>query len=271
VMRIPLLRGRQFTQADSTGAAPVAIVGRTLAEELWPDTDPIGRRIRIAGGDDNPMRTIVGVVEDVRHDGLHLPVTRQVYLPHDQSHYPEPSVVLLVRARPGVEPTSLAPQIRDQIRATDPRQPVTRVQSYASLVADSVATRRFTLVLLSVFGVTALLLAVIGLYGVLAYIVTQRHREIGLRVALGAGRREIRALIVRQGMTPAAAGLVAGLLLSVAGSRLIESMLYGTAPTDVLTLVAVGVVMMLSALMACVLPARSAARVDPAITLKAAG
>ena len=268
-MGIPLRRGRLFTAADGEGAPPVAIIGERMARELWPDEDPLGRRIRIAGGPGNPMRTIVGIVGDVKHEGLHMPVALQTYLPHAQMHYPEPALSVVVRVAPGLDPTSVAPAIRALVRGMDSRQPVADVQSYDQLVSASVATRRFTFVLLALFAAAAAALAVIGLYGAVAYVVNQRQREIGIRVALGAGRREIRTLVLRLGMTPAVIGMAAGALASLAGARLVRSMLYGVSATDALTYGAVLGLVTLATLLACWLPARHAARVDPAVTLKA--
>jgi putative ABC transport system permease protein len=269
VMEIPLLRGRLFTPSDGAGAPPVAIVGRAMAEELWPGVDPIGQRIRVAGGDNNPFREVVGVVRDVKHYGLHLPETLQVYVPHAQTHYPEPSVVMLVRTNGTVNPASVVTATREHVRDIDPLQPVTNARSYDDIVAESMATRRFTLLLLALFAVTALVLAVVGLYGALSYVVTQREREIGVRVALGAGASEIARLVLKQGMTPAALGVAFGLAASVVSGRVVESMLFGVSPRDLATFAAVGALMGVCALSACVVPARKAAAVDPAVTLKA--
>ena len=267
-MQIPLLRGRLFTDADGIGAPPVVVIGKTMAEELWPGEDPIGRRIRLAGGPDNPFRTIVGVVGDVRHYGLHLPATLQAYMPYGQAPWTEASMKIVVRVKEGVDPLSLAPAAREHVRAIDAQQPITKLRAYDAIVADSMATRRFTLALLAVFAATALVLAVVGLYGALSYVVSQRQREIGVRVALGAGTRDIRRLVVSLGMTPALIGLAAGLVVAIAAGRGIQSMLFDVAPTDLTTFASVLVVMGGSALMACVLPAGRAARIDPAVTLR---
>ncbi len=266
-MGIRLLSGRVFGEHDGTDAAPVAIVGKRMAEELWPGQDPLGQRIRVAGGDNNPFRTIVGVVADVRHYGLHLPETLQVYVPHAQTHYPAPYVTMVVRT--AQDPLSLAAAAREEVRGIDPLQPVTKLRTYEGIVAESMATRRFTLVLLALFAGTALVLAVVGLYGAVSYVVTQRRREIGVRVALGASAREISRLVLRLGMTPAATGVLTGAVLSAALARVIESMLYGTSAVDPATFAAVIGVMLMCAVTACVLPARRAAAVDPAITLRA--
>jgi putative ABC transport system permease protein len=266
---IPLIAGRSFTADDGDGAMPVAIVGRTMARELWPGEDPIGRRIRVAGGADNPFRTIVGVVGDVRHYGLHMPETMQVYVPHAQTHYPEPSLTMLIRTADDRDPLSIVPSVREFVRALDRLQPVTRVRTYEGILAQSISARRFTLSLLATFAVTALVLAVVGLYGALSYVVSQRQRELGVRVALGAGTRDITRLVLRQGMTPAAIGVGVGLGLGLAGSRLVSSMLFAVTPTDAVTFALVAVVMAVSALAACLIPARNASKVQPSLTLKA--
>ena len=268
-MGIPVLKGRAFEFADGAGAAPVAIVSRMMAQELWPDENPIGHRIRVAGGPDNPMRTIVGVVGDVKHYGLHMPVTMQVYIPHAQTHYPQPTVVTVVRTRADRDPLSIASTVREQVRSIDPLQPVTQIRTFDAIAAQSTATRWFTLVLLALFAGTALVLALVGLYGALSYVVSQRHREIGVRVALGASPREIGSLVMWQGMVPALGGLAAGVVLSVAVGRVIESMLFGTSPRDALTFAVVMTTIAASALAACLLPARRAASVDAAVTLRA--
>ena len=268
-MRIPLRAGRLFGDADSVDTAPVAIVGETMARELWPGENPLGRRIRVAGGPNNPFRTIVGIVGDVRHYGLHLPETMQVYVPHAQTHYPEPYVTMLVRTTGDRDPVSIAPAVREFVREVDALQPVTQVRSYEAAVAESIAERRFTLILLAVFALTAVVLAVVGLYGALSYVVNQRQREMGVRMALGAGVADIRSLILRQGMTPAVFGVVAGLILGFGGGRVVSSMLFAVSPSDALTFLAVCVLMMVSALAACLIPARNAAKVQPSLTLKA--
>jgi putative ABC transport system permease protein len=268
-MSIPVLRGRWFEPADGERAAPVAIISKTMAEELWPGEDPIGRRIRVPGAPNSPMRTIVGIVGDVKHYGLHMPVTKQAYVPHAQPPWPMPVVTMVVRLAADRDPLSIASRVREQIRNVDPLQPVTRIQTFDDVVAQSMATRRFTLVLLVSFAGTAVLLAIGGLYGALSYIVSQRSREIGVRVALGASARAIIGLVMRQGMTPAIVGLGAGLLASVAIGRVIESLLFGISARDLTTYAAVIVMTLAGALAACLFPACRAASVDAAVTLRA--
>jgi len=266
---VPLLRGRRFEYTDGERAAPVVIIGKTMAEELWPGEDPIGRRIRVPGAPVYPLRTIVGVVGDVKHFGLHLPVTPQAYIPHAQPPWRMPALMVVVRTEAKRDPLSLVTAVREHVRSIDPLQPVTRIQSFDDIVAQALATRRFTLVLLASFAGTAVLLAIGGLYGALSYIVSQRHRDIGVRVALGASARAITGLVMRQGMTPAIVGLGAGLLASVAIGRVIESMLFGISPRDLATYAIVITMIVGGALAACLFPARRAASIDPVVTLRA--
>jgi putative ABC transport system permease protein len=265
---VPLLKGRRFENADGERAAPVVIIGKTMAEELWPGEDPIGRRIRVPGAPVYPLRTIVGVVGDVKHFGLHLPVTPQAYLPHAQPPWPMRQMRVVVRTDADRDALSLLPTVREHVRSIDPLQPVTRIQTFDGIVAQSLATRRFTLVLLASFAGTAVLLAIGGLYGALSYIVSQRSRDIGVRVALGASARAIRGLVLRQGMTPAIVGLGAGLLASVAIGRVIESMLFGISSRDFMTYATVITMIIAGALAACLFPARRAASVDAAVALR---
>ena len=267
-MGIPVLRGRGLESADAERAAPVAIISKATAEELWPGEDPLGRRIAVPGAPKSPLRTIVGIVGDVKHFGLHMPVTKQIYIPHAQPPWPM-AATMIVRTAGGVDPLSLVSTVREHVRSIDPFQPVTRIQTFDDIVAQSMATRRFTLVLLASFAGTAVLLAIGGLYGALSYIVSQRHRDIGLRVALGASARAITGLVMRQGMTPAIVGLAAGLLASVAIGRVIESMLFGISPRDLMTYATVITMIVAGALAACLFPARRAASIDPAVTLRA--
>lgn len=268
-MEIPLVRGRVFTPADGPGAPPVAVIGQMMAERLWPGEDPIGRRITLAGGPNNPPRTIVGIVGDVRHNGLHLPVTYQAYMPQSQSPWPQSSMTLLIRVQDGQDPAALAAAARERLRAIDPEQPLIKLRTYDSIISTLMATRRFTLVLLAAFAGTALLLAFVGLYGALSYVVTQRQREIGVRVALGADPSDIRRLVMRQGLRPVAIGMAIGLATAAAAGQLIATMLYGVTPTDVTTYGATLGAVVLSATLACLLPARRATRVEPAVALRA--
>jgi len=267
-MKIPLVRGRLFTPADGPGAPPVIVIGKTTAERLWPGEDPIGRRVTLAGGPNNPPRTIVGVVGDVHHDGLHLPVSYQAYMPQSQSPWPQSSMTMLIRVRDGQDPAAIAAAARERLRAIDPQQPIIRMRTYDSIISTLMATRRFTLVLLAAFAGTALLLAIVGLYGALSFVVTQRQREIGVRVALGADRADIRRLVMTQGLRPVAIGMAIGLGLAAAAGQLLTTMLYGVTPTDATTYALALGAMIVSATLACLLPARRATLVEPAVTLR---
>ena len=267
-MRIPLVRGRVFTAADGPGAPPVVVIGKTTAERLWPGEDPIGRRVTLAGGPNNPPRTIVGIVGDVHHEGLHLPVSYQAYMPQSQAPWPQSNMTMLIRVQDGQDPAAIAAAARERLRAIDPQQPIIRMRSYDSIISTLMATRRFTLVLLAAFAGTALLLAIVGLYGALSFVVTQRQREIGVRVALGAGQADIRRLVMAQGLRPVAIGIVIGLGSAAAAGQLLTTMLYGVAPTDATTYAVTLGAVILSATLACLLPARRAAALDPAATLR---
>jgi putative ABC transport system permease protein len=269
-MGIAVLGGRRFVSSDGAGAAPVAIVSKAMAEELWPGEDPIGRRIRVPGNPNGPLRTIVGIVGDVRHHGLHMPVTKQAYLPHAQPPFgPQRVMTVVVRTAAERDPLSLVSSVREHVRSIDPLQPVTRIQTFDDIVAQSMATRRFTLVLLASFAGTAALLAVGGLYGALSYVVSQRSRDIGVRVALGASARAISGLVIRQGMTPAIVGLGVGVIASLAIGRVVESLLFGVSSRDLMTYATVITMIGAGALAACLFPARRAASVDAAVTLRA--
>jgi putative ABC transport system permease protein len=268
-MQIPLVRGRLFTDADGEGAPPVVVIGQTMANELWPGEDPIGRRVTLAGGPNNPPRTIVGIVGDVRHYGLHMPTTIQAYMPRAQSPWIETSMTLVVRAKQDVAATALAAAARDQVRAIDPAQPIVDLRTYDTILAQSVATRRFTLALLALFAASAMLLAVVGLYGAVSYVVGQRQREIGVRIALGASRDDIRRLVLSQGMRPVIVGIAAGLAAAFGGARAIQSLLFGITPTDSVTFAAVVAAIAGGTLVACLIPANRATRIDPATALRA--
>ena len=269
-MGIPVLDGRGFEVTDGERTAPVVVISQAMAGALWPGENPIGRRIRVPGAPVYPLRTIVGIVGDVKHYGLHMPTTMQAYLPHAQPPFgPQRLMVMVVRTAADRDPLSLVSTVRGHVRSIDPLQPVNRIQTFDDIVAQSIATRRFTLVLLALFAGTAVLLAIGGLYGALSYVVSQRTRDIGVRVALGASARAIGGLVLRQGMTPALLGLAAGLVASAAIGRLIESMLFGVSSGDPITYGAVGMTIVASALAACLLPARRAAAINAAVTLRA--
>jgi putative ABC transport system permease protein len=265
VMGVPLVRGRAFTAQDVDGAPPVVMINANMARRYWPNEDPIGRRFKYGGGDgSSPWMTIVGVVGDMRRTGLDAPVRYETFLPLAQSG--NGGMTLVVRT--AREPATFATAVRGAVRAIDPDQPVYDVQTMDAMLSDRVAQRRFTMALLGTFAGLALVLGIIGVYGVTSYLVTQRTREVGLRIALGADPGRLVRMVVRQGMHVAIAGLVLGLLGALALSRMMERLLFGVSPNDAWTLLAVTLVLAVATLVANWLPARRAARVDPLVALR---
>jgi len=269
-LRIPLERGRTFVPADDERSTQVAIVNGTMARTLWPGVDPIGRRFKVIG-DSTAWLTIVGVAHDTRSWGLTAEPRPEYTLPF----YQLPTALRVVRrsmsivVRTGGDPLALAAPARRAIASLDPDLAVANVRTLDRVVADSVGDRRFTMLLLGLFGAVALALAVIGIYGVTAYGVAQRTREMGIRLALGAAPGAVRRLVVGEGMRLALGGLVAGMVLALVGTRALRSQLYGIRSSDPATYLALSAVLLLVAVLATYLPARRATRVDPAITLRA--
>jgi putative ABC transport system permease protein len=263
VMRIPLRRGRLFTDADRAGAENVMLVGEQTARTLWPDGDPVGQHVRI-GGYDGPLRTIVGIVGDVRHQELAAPPTLQMYMP--QAQLTDSFLTMVIRS--GADPSALAGEARRAIWSVASDVPVFQVAPLTELVARSVGWRRFVTVLLELFGAIALLMTAIGVYGVVSYSVAERTREIGIRAALGAAPGDIVRLIVGGGLKVVAAGLAAGIAAAAAATRLLQSSLFEISPTDPLTFIAVAGVLLIVALVAQAVPIVRAMRVDPSIALR---
>lgn len=264
VMGIPLRRGRLLDDGDREGTVPVALVSESLAERRLPDQDPLGRQIRI--GDRGPY-TIVGVVGDVHQESLAIADAEAVYVTPEQWPIAESAMSLVVRGRGAV--MALAPAVRQAVWSVDRGQPVVRQVLMADLVSAASAERRFALVIFQFFGLAALLLAAIGLSGVLAGSVVERTRELGVRAALGASPGRILALVLRQGMTMAGIGVLIGLGGAVAATTAIGSLLYGVTALDPITYLAVIGLLALVALVACLAPAWRAARVPPASPLRA--
>ena len=263
-MEIPIVRGRGFTEQDKAGTTAVVIVNETLARQHWPGQDPIGKRIRFYGPPERAgWREIVGVVKDVKHE-LNIPVTPEYYLPHAQDAW---NAMILV-ARTSVEPSSLAAPLRQQVWAIDKDQPVFDVKTMQEVRSSSVAVYSFSSVMLAMFAGIALVLAAVGIYGVMAFAVTQRTQEIGIRMALGARTADVLKLVVTHGMKLALIGIVIGLAGSWALTRFIQKLLVGVAATDVLTFSLVSLCLLVAAFIACYLPARRATKVDPLIALR---
>ena len=252
---IPLVAGRAFDARDGATTPPVAIISRELARRYFAGTDPVGRRIDVS----EVTRTIIGVAGNAVYEGVQMPIKPVIYVPFAQQ--PFPGVWIAMR---GVrDERALAAAVRDAIQHVDPELPAYRPTSLESMIADAVLQPRFHAWLLGSFGGLALLLASIGIYGVIAYGVAQRRPEIGIRLALGAPARSVVGLVLRNGMVPVLVGIAAGLAVSLLGSRLVAGLLYGIAPTDALTFAVVAIVLATAGLAAAYLPARRAARVDP--------
>jgi putative ABC transport system permease protein len=266
-MEIPMLSGRYFDDRDSKDSLPVTIVDETLANRYWPDQDPIGKRIAAFFDSRNNQlnwRTVVGVVKNVKRYGLDGKIKEQYYFPQSQS--PQRSMYLLVRST--ADPTGLAASIRDTIHNVDKDQPIFRVMTMEQVVSNSVAQKRFSMMLLVIFAAVALLLAAVGIYGVMSYSVTQRSHEIGIRMALGAQQSDVMKMVVRQGMTITLIGVTIGIVGASIVTRFMSSLLFGVGARDLLTFVAIPVILAGVALGACFIPARRATKVDPMIALR---
>ena len=263
-MRIPLIEGRFFNPGDTPDSAPVAIVDQYLVQKYFPGRSAIGQEIR-RGGPSSPAIRIVGVVGTINSIDLAQPVMKErVYRPVSQN--PSGAMALVVKA--GVEPTQLVSQIRAAVRRIDPEQPISDVRTMEGWMDRSLETRRAPTTLLAIFGAVALALSAIGIYGVLAYGVSQRVREFGIRQALGAGRGAILSLVLAQGMRRVLAGLALGIAGALALSRYLESMLFGVTTNDVTVFAGVAVVLVAVALLACYIPARRATMIDPMVALR---
>ena len=268
VMQAPLVRGRFFAESDEDGKEPVAIIDETTARRYWPDRDPIGRRLQL--GDDptvprfkQPWRTVAGIIKNIKNDGLDIDGVPHIYVPLYQSPNRQLSIVL----RTSLPASQLEAQIRHEIQSIDPGLPVFNVSSMDDVLDASLASRRFSADLVGAFAGLALLLASIGIYGLLAYMVGQRSREIGLRMALGARRADIVKLILGKGFVVAGAGVLAGVFFSIYSTSLMTSLLYGVRPHDPAVFLTVPALLLIVALLASYIPARRAAQVDPMIAL----
>jgi predicted permease len=265
-MEIPLLKGRLFTERDTLDQPGVVIIDERLAREYWPGQDPIGKRLRRGGIDSsNPWLEVVGVVGRIKHDSLESDPRIAFYLPHTQ--YPARPMNVVIRSATTF-PKGVAKIAKKVIRSVDPALPMYSLRTMEEYVALSLARQRFTAMLLGVFAVFALVLAAIGTYGVMAYMVGQGAREIGLRMALGATGGGVMRLIVGQGLLLSVAGTVIGLACALGLSQLMTSLLFGVSAHDPLTFTAIPIVLLVVALVAGYVPARRAARVDPAEALK---
>jgi predicted permease len=264
-MKIPLVRGRFFTEHDRKEAEQVVVIDENMARAYWPDADPIGKRLKRGAADSKaPWLTVVGVVGNVKQYALDSDSRVAIYSPHLQ--VPSSTMYVVVRTTTG--PSSVAAAVTSEARALEPNAPVYDVKSMEQWLSESLARRRFSMLMLGLFAVVAMLLAAVGIYGVMSYSVEERTREIGIRVALGARTRDVLNLVVRRGVALAAAGVGIGLVGAVSLTRLMASLLFGVGATDPLTFALIALLLMLVALLACYVPARRATKVDPMIALR---
>lgn len=265
-MEIPLLAGRPFAATDAESTPRVAIVNQMMARKYFPGQGPIGKRIAFGDPrDQDSWRNIVGVVGDVRYESIGVPAVPLAYTPYRQNSEPWSQMAVVLRT--SLNPSALSADLRNAVLAIDPNQPITNVQTMEELMASGVTRPRFTMLLIGTLAGIATVLAVVGVYGVMSYAVARRTHEIGIRMALGADASDVLRLIVGQGMTLALAGVALGLLGAFALLRVMAKMLYGTSSYDPLTFVAISLLLVSVSLLACFLPARRAAKLDPMLAL----
>jgi putative ABC transport system permease protein len=262
-LEIPVLEGREFAHQDSLGAPGVIVINQAMAHKYWPKENPVGRAIRI-GGPNGPRLTVVGVVRDVHNWGLDEKVHPQFFRPYPQAGWPVMSVVVRTKGAPA----SYTPAIKAALAEVEPERPVSQVALMQDVVNGSVGSRKFPAILLGGFAAMALALAAVGIIGVVSYSVTQRTREIGIRMALGAARTDVLKLILSGSMVWVAVGIALGIMASLGLTRLLGTLLYGVKPGNPLVLGSVSFVLASVALLASYIPARRAAKVDPMVALR---
>ena len=264
-MSIPILKGRSFTEHDRDNTPRVIVVNEALASRFWPNEDAVGKRLAFEEEPGKQVwQVIVGVAGNVKHKALEIDVMPEVYIPYQQS----PSNFISLVVRTASDPLDMVSAIRNQVLSLDKDQPVSDITTMERRLSKSVASSRFVMLLLGTFSVLALGLAAVGIYGVLAYLVTQRTQEIGVRMALGAQKRDVLKLVVAKGMALAFIGTAIGLVASLVLTRLMRGLLFGVTPTDWLTFVIASMVLLIVALLACYIPARRATKLDPLIALR---
>jgi len=263
-MEVPLMAGRNFVTSDTYKTQPVAVIDQTLARQYWQDKDPLGQQLKFGFGRGLQGVTIVGVVGDIKSDGFEAPSVPHIYVALGQ--FAPVNAVVFLRSKGDVE--HLGEEVRREVESVNPNVPVHSISSMDQIIARSVADRRFALELLGVFAMVALLLAAVGIYGVMSYSFSQRTHEVGIRIALGAQRLDILRMALGEGMRIVVIGLAAGLVGAVMMTRFFRSMLFGVAPTDPTTFVLVSAILAGVALFACYIPAKRATRVDPLAALR---
>jgi predicted permease len=263
-MEVPLITGRNFTTLDTYKTQPVAVIDQTLARQYWQEKNPLGQQLKFGFGRGVQGVTIVGVVGDIKSDGFEAPSVPHIYVALGQ--FAPVNAVVFLRSRGDLE--HLGESVRRAVESVDPHVPVHSISSMDEIIARSVADRRFSLELLGVFAAVALLLAAIGIYGVMAYSFSQRTHEVGIRIALGAQRLDILRMALGEGMGIVVIGLASGLVGAAIMTRLFRSMLFGIEPADPITFVSVSAILAAVALFACYIPAKRATRVDPLVALR---
>jgi putative ABC transport system permease protein len=265
-MGIPLLKGRAFTEEDKAESPAVVVVSEGTARRFWPGEDALGKHIKI-GATNSPNRwlAVVGVVKDVRQFELVVEPKPQMYLPFTQANFFEPRALVV---KTNLEPLSLAATVRKTVWEIDKDQPVSDIASMENIVSESVARQRFSMLLLGVFATLALVLAAVGIYGVMSYSVAQRTREIGIRMALGAQRSDVLKLTVGHGLRLVTIGVVIGLSVALVLTRVMSSLLFGVSATDPMTFISISVVLISVAVLASYVPALRATKVDPMFALR---
>jgi putative ABC transport system permease protein len=264
-MGIQLLAGRDFTSADTKDALRVTVIDERLAREFWPGESAVGKRIRFGPPEANePWHTIVGVVGEVRHERLEMATRKSIYVPYSQ--IPDRRMVLTIRT--ATDPMTLAAAVRGQVKELDPDQPVSDVRPMLEVISRSVWQPRLYAILFGIFAAVALVLATVGIYGVMSYAVTQRTHEIGIRMALGAQSSDVLKMVLGHGLLLALTGVVIGIGAAFALTRLMASLLFNVSATDPVTFIFIALLLMLVALVACLVPARKAMKVDPMVALR---
>jgi putative ABC transport system permease protein len=272
-MGIPLRQGRYFDETDNGLSMPSAIINETMARQYWPDQNALGKRFRLGDSDSNAKRwrqliTVVGVVADIRQMGVDAPVKAEMYLPYQQHGFNPWMAPYNLAIRVSGDPMSLVAAVSREIHAVDPNQPISVIATMAKLLGEETEQRWVGMILLATFAGVALLLAALGIYGVLAYFVAQRTREIGVRLALGAQTRDVMKMVMKQGMRLTLLGIGIGSAGGFALARLMKSLLFGVSAADPLTFAAVAALLASVAILACYIPARRASKVDPVVALR---
>jgi len=267
-MGIPLVRGREFNDGDTIDTTRGVVIGEKTAKHYWPNQDPIGKRLKPGGTNDNetPWRTVIGVVKDVRQNDFIAEPKMQMYFSYKQVAQLVANALIV---RTSVDPLSLATPVRNAIWSVDKDQPVANIDSMENIVAGAVARQRFSMLLLAIFAGLALVLAAVGIYGVMSYNVAQQTREIGIRIALGAKRRDVLRMTVKQALKLVGIGLLIGLPTAFVLTRVMSSLLFGISATDPITFVSISLVLTGVAMLASYIPALRATRVDPMVALRA--